>query len=353
MFRLRPDLTSNYSLLLASAFISFAIWLIAKQGDLMDEWVTAKIQLAGKMDADIHFVPEEATVFLRFPVWQKSLIDKSSEYTCLIEIQPSALGDPSEWCGVEDFESLDFLLNDSMVVRDDLPSAVQVGTIRPANIKIMGKLRTREVVIQVRTVGKLAEGYHLPKAPRPTASRPNPETLFLTGPEEALDALPRDADGQFYVQAEDIDLGGRDGYFVAKTPLLLPQGVVPAPGYDKIVSFIVGVEEVSAEKEIKKVPIRVQTFSRNVKAVASPEEATVTVEGPRSMIMKLGPGDFSIILKDSPDETAGKETTQALACQWHESVVASVRESVNIIGIEPKSAVIKMIAVDPEDDSGE
>ncbi len=338
MFRLRPDLTSNYSLLLASLFISFAIWLIAKQGDLMEDWVVAKIELSKEIDAEIQLEPAEGTVLLQFPAWQQDQIAKTAETRCRIEIDVDSLGDPLKWCGVEVPVTRDVALQESMVVKSELPSGAQAIAVRPSSVIITGKLRTRKAWIKVRTNGKPAEGYYLPKTPSA-----RPASLFLTGSQEALDKLPRDADGMFYIEAEEIDLSGRRGYFEANSSLRLPDGVAPAPKSEPV-KIIVGIEEVSATKKVLDVPIRVQVFSRNLQAETTPETVTVIVEGPRTRIEDLGPADFSVTLEDSLKEEAGVETKLALACRWHESIPSSIRENVTIADIDPGFAMVRVVA---------
>ncbi|MCX7015612.1 MAG: hypothetical protein NTW86_24175 [Candidatus Sumerlaeota bacterium] len=336
---LRPDLTSNLWLGFASVFIAFVIWLIAKEGQFEDRGVAVRIRHPQVDNADIQVSPQEATVYLRLPVSQASQVSRSN---CWVELPPELIGPFSEWSNGELKKTV--RLNPSMVVLNDLPHTIQVLSVDPASVKLEGHLYTREALVKAQLVGEPAQGYRLAGEPRV-----EPERVQLTASPTRLDELSKSAEGgSIVVSTQPISLDNHDEYFAVRVPLVLPPDVDMAPGYEPRVDVVTPIEEVTGKRSIESVPIRVQTFSRAVQAIIEPTRATVTVEGPVSLIRGLKPEDFSVTPKEAPNEEPGAEANLALDFQFHESVGRRERESVRILGGEPKSVHVVMAPVGGE-----
>ena len=330
---LRPDLTSKLWLGFASVFIAFVIWLIAKEGQFEDRSVSVQIRHERLDNAEIVVAPPAATVYLRLPVSQASRVNLSN---CWVELPAEVFGPSSEWVNGELKKTV--RLNPAMVVLSDLPHTVQVLSVEPSSVKLEGHLYTREALVKAQLAGEPAEGYRLAGEPRI-----EPERVQLTAAPGKLDDLSKSAEGgQIVVPTQPISLDKHDDYFNARVPLALPPDVDMAPGYEARVDVVVPIEEVTGKRSIANVPIRVQTFSRAIQAVIEPTKVTVTVEGPVSLIRGLGPEDFSVTPKEAPSEEPGAEANLALDFQFHESVGRRERESIRILGGDPKSVHVVM-----------
>jgi len=333
--RLRTDLTSNLWLVFASVFIAFIIWLIAKEGHLVDHTLQVQIRFERPANAEIVSTANEATVHLRLPVSQTARVNRSN---CWIEINPDLIGDPSEWRSPEFQKTV--RLHPSMVVLDDLPPTVQATSVEPAKVDLSFRLFTLEALVRPQTTGQPLEGFRLAGE-----LRVEPERVTLTAAPSLLQQLPRNESGEAAVETAPIDLSGHDEYFETRAGLLLPDGVGMALGLEARVNVIVPIEELTAERTIAGVPIRVQTFSVAVQARIEPKKAAVKIEGPRSLVLRLGPEDFSVTPKEAFNEEPGAVADLALDCQFHESVGRRERESVRIAGLEPKSVHVEMVSL--------
>lgn len=164
-----------------------------------------------------------------------------------------------------------------------LPDGVRYGEIQPNNVMLRLEPRVeREVEVEVRRSGNVAEGYDLRSI---TAI---PDKVKVRGPASRVNVLQK-------VPTEIIPLEGR------KESFTLPQAAIVID--DKKVDLIEGavgvrveIEERPVTKIYTNVPVQ-ETPGGQV----SPGTATVTLSGPPSLLDKLSAADFQIALESGAD----------------------------------------------------
>jgi YbbR domain-containing protein len=164
-----------------------------------------------------------------------------------------------------------------------LPDGVRYGDIQPNNVQLKLEPRVeREVEVEVRRNGNVAEGYEL----RHVAAAP--EKIKVRGPASHLNALQK-------APTEVVSLDGR------KESFTLPQVEIQIA--DKKVDLIDGAVSVSfeiGEQRIEKTLSNV-SVSASDNAPVRPETATITVYGERSAINQLSAGNVKLILDVAED----------------------------------------------------
>lgn len=338
LFRLRPNLTSNWSLAFASIVIAGIIWLIAKQGQITDKDLIVPISFNAPENVEYEISPKLAIVSIVCPISQAQSISNTS---CIVQINPADLGDLAKWRTIEFKEYV--RLDKSMIVPNEkMADSIQIRGVRPFNedtVTIAGRLLTTEAKVVARTRGTPAKGYCLGNL------AVEPQTLTLTGAPDALERLGEEP----VVLTAPIDIAGRKQTLEERVEFELPENiavVAASPDSQKRVSVIVAIEELRGETRIEGVRIVIQPFSVGVVPKYKPQTTTVTVDGPLSLIADLKPEDFTITLKEPVEEEPGPERNIGLDCQFHKAVVPKIRENVRILGIDPKSVSVRMEAVE-------
>lgn len=176
----------------------------------------------------------------------------------------------------------------------DLPEGVRIraGGISPRSLTLrLEPVVEREVPVEARFEGTLPEGFVR------GAVTVEPGRVRVRGPESHVVAVER-------AFTETISLAGR------REPLVLPQVAVEIPDHkvaplDVTVAVRVEIGETQAERRFTNVPVRGEGDRR-----VSPDTASVTVRGPRSVIEALRPEDVGLLVVHV--EEAGPRTRLTL-----------------------------------------
>lgn len=335
-FHFRPNLTSNWSLAIASFFIALAIWTIAKEDQLMEQELDVPVRFVAPEYAQLEVSPKMISVRLRFPVSQSNLLDPTNVWYDLGK-QPG--GDPRSWAGLDEKKSKVVDLESRNVILNKLLRSFQVVEIQPTSIMISGKLNNREARVEPNIVGTPGAGF--------VASRPrtDPPTLVLIGAPEDLEKMPQNNNGEVTITTDAIDINGQTDFYETRAEVQLPEGVELAEGQTRRVTVVVPISEEVGSKTILGIPVVVQLFGENVQAQVTPQTASVRVEGPLSLIESLTPADFTVLPKESLEEVPGADVTVTLDVQFSGAVAQRVRERVTIVteSLMPKSAHVKIM----------
>ncbi|PYS46520.1 MAG: hypothetical protein DMF68_18985 [Acidobacteria bacterium] len=165
-----------------------------------------------------------------------------------------------------------------------LPDGVRFGDIQPNNVLLKLEPRVeREIEVEVRHTGNPAEGYEL------LSINAVPDKVKVRGPASHIDALVK-------VPTEIVSLDGRKESFTQEqTAIEIADKKVDL--IDTAVSVRVEIEERHVDKTYTNVAVQA--------AQDAPEDssrtATVTLNGPRSMLDKLRAEDFKLALGASED----------------------------------------------------
>jgi hypothetical protein len=174
----------------------------------------------------------------------------------------------------------------------ELPEGVRIVVISPRSLTLrLEPVVEREVPVEARFEGVPPEGFAL------GAVAVEPGRVRVRGPESHVGAVER-------AFTEAISLAGR------REPLALPQVAVEIPDHkvmpvEATVAVRVEIGEAQAERRITNVPVRGEAGGR-----VSPDTASVTVRGPRSVVEALRPEDVSLLVVHA--EGAGPQTRLTL-----------------------------------------
>lgn len=169
------------------------------------------------------------------------------------------------------------------VVKMDLPGSVRIDSIEPSTIPLRLEPRVeREVEVEARLEGKVAEGYEL------RSINITPNRVRVRGPASRVNQLSK-------ALTETIPLEGRNESFaVPQTAIDVSDPKVDV--IDTIVNVYLEVGEQRIEKTFAGVAVRESSG-----APARPETASVTVYGARSVIEQLRAEQMQIVLDTGED----------------------------------------------------
>lgn len=188
---------------------------------------------------------------------------------------------------------------------DDEGNVVSSVTIEPdivgVNVPITPRTDVKEVRITPNIVGEPPEGYTL--TPDFTYE---PEVVFVTGPPELLEQLPRTL---FTVP---IDLSTYTNDFEIRVPVELPsEELVLITGQRVTVS--IGIDPIITSRQFDSVPVEIIGIEGEFEAVPSPSSVTVLVNGPQLLISTLRASDLRVIVDANAVTQAGTLQLQPIA----------------------------------------
>jgi YbbR domain-containing protein len=133
----------------------------------------------------------------------------------------------------------------------------------------------REVRVAPNIIGEPPEGYTLS-----ADFLYSPETIFVTGPPEALETLPGT------LLTAPIDLSTYTSDFEIRVPVELPDdNIVPITG--QRISVSIGIDPIQSSRQFERVSVEVVGVSDGFVATATPAEVTVIVNGPQLVLSEL------------------------------------------------------------------
>jgi YbbR domain-containing protein len=165
----------------------------------------------------------------------------------------------------------------------ELPEGVRILEITPRSLTLhLETVVEREVPVEARFEGEPPPGFAR------GAAQVTPERIRVRGPQSHVAAVER-------AFTETISLAGR------REPLALPQVAVDIPDHkvvplDATVSVRVEIGEEQKEQRFTNVAVRPESGS-----AVSPDTASVTLRGPRSVVEALRPEDVRLVVAPGED----------------------------------------------------
>jgi YbbR domain-containing protein len=158
-----------------------------------------------------------------------------------------------------------------------LPQGVKVDGFQPSAIPVrLEPIVERQVVIETKVEGKLADGFEI------YSIKPSKGSVMVRGPESRVLALQK-------VMTEGIWLGGRKESFTAPNVAI----DVPDPKVD-LLEPIVSVDVEIGERRIERTFSGVATTGADGGRV-QPASVSATVHGPASMVESLRPEELRVV----------------------------------------------------------
>ena len=190
----------------------------------------------------------------------------------------------------------------------DLPEGVRIIEVNPRSITLhLETVVERDVPVEARFEGAPPEGF------RAGAPQVSPASVRVRGPESHVRAVER-------AYTETISLAGR------RETLTLPQVAIDIPDHkviplDATVSVRVEINEEQSERRFTNVPVRGDWAAAG--GAVSPDTASVTVRGPRSVVEALRPEDMRLLVVLAGDGEEGTRLVLPPAAQGRIELVST------------------------------
>jgi len=218
-------------------------------------------------------------------------------------------------------------------------------TIKPIRLserrtcQLFVKFITAKAVVKPRVTGNPAEGYHLDGSPAA-----EPADLTITGAQATLNRLTDNGKQTLELETEPVDVAGMSRSDLVKTKVIFLDGVKPAIRENEKVAVSISIREELEERVFEKVTITIKALSATLEARYSPEETSVRVKGPRSVMDRLKTKSF-VIAPVQPifDENIGPETKVAIEAKFDTAEDAMAREKVSILSVEPNVVSLRYV----------
>jgi hypothetical protein len=328
----KTRLSSEFKLILASLFIAFIIWLIAKQGDVDQETLIVKVTTINEPRyCDVELVTDEAAIVVQFPKAQKYIISPDN-FKILVDLSNIAVG-------IDSYKETTIPITVSDVERFNLPDSVKAAdVIDPKRVVVRAKYYSELATVAPVTSGAPAEGFRLAK---PVAA--TPKEVLVTGEPGRLEEIKQLGNGRIEVPTETIMLDGKKENFLAQVKLLLPQGIRLIDELNSRLQVNVVIEEEKARRDFANIPIDIKTFSENLVAHYEPKTTTVTVEAPLSLLDKINGQSFVFNPKQPLEESAGYSANVAIEAKFSDAVSPDVKENATIVTTSPDVISIQFL----------
>jgi YbbR domain-containing protein len=324
--------SSEFKLVLASLFIAFIIWLIAKQGDVDQETLVVRVSPINEPKyCDVEIMTDEAAIVVQFPKAQKYQISPAN-FKILVDLSHIDIG-------IDSYKETTIPIAASDVQRSDLPDTIKVvDVVDPRRIIVSAKYHSEVASVLPATSGSPAPGYRLAK---PVTT--NPEQVLVTGDAGRLEELKQLGGGHIEIPTEPVVLDGMKENFLTQVKLLMPHGIRLIDERNSRLQANVVIEEERIQRDFADVPIDIKTFSKNLVARYQPKTTTVTVEAPLSFLDKINAESFVFNPKQPLEESAGYSANVAIEAKFSDTVSPEVKENATIIGTKPDVISIQFV----------
>ncbi|MCL5271394.1 MAG: hypothetical protein M1457_12775, partial [bacterium] len=252
-------LRSESPLIMASLFIAFVIWLIAKQGNLDTDWIEVPIRLENvPVNVEVKTI-SAAQVKFQFPQDLSNRI-VTRNFEVVVNAGDIYSGDPANWKPTALTRDVEYTLaRENVRARGDQFKGIEVLRIDPQKLTLTGTLLTRTLAIDVKTTGASPANLVFTAPPRP-----DPPNLLVTGSPEALRRLSENGDT---IRTRPVDLSTLHGSDQKFPELVMPPGVIPVDKTElNRVTVDIGLSELDVTKTFYQVPISLLVFSSSLTA---------------------------------------------------------------------------------------
>jgi YbbR domain-containing protein len=204
-----------------------------------------------------------------------------------------------------------------------LPANVRVREIEPINVRVtVEPVIVKEVPVKARTEGVPPPGYTV------LDSNISPETVRIAGAESEVNKTNE-------VLTETVSLAGRAEPFSMQVAIDLNSGKLAiADEGDRKVMVTVVIGEVRKERQFSQIPVII-TGPAPPGARAYPENVTVTLFGPRSIIDSLKPENLVVSVQYEPGGGATHKYVPNVLLPAVQS------DSVQVTSIEPREVRVR------------
>lgn len=328
----KTRLSSEFKLVLASLFISFIIWLIAKQGDVDQQTLVVQVTTINEPKyCDTELMTDEVAIVVQFPKAQEHTIS-SANFKVLVDLSDIAVG-------IDSYKETTIPVTISDIQSFSLPDTIKVvDVVDPKRVVVRAKYYSEEATVHPVVSGSPVIGYRLAK---PVAA--TPKEVLVTGEPGRLEELKQLGNGRITIPTEAIVLDGRKENFLAQVKLLLPEGIRLIDELNSRLQVNVVIEEEKGQRDFANIPIDIKTFSKNLVARYEPTATTVTVEAPLGLLAKINSQSFVFNPKQPLEESAGYSANVAIEAKFSDAVSPDVKENATIVATRPDVISIEFV----------
>lgn len=152
------------------------------------------------------------------------------------------------------------------------------------DVDIAPRSDVREVRVTPNIIGQPPTGYTLT-----SGFDYSPETVFVSGPQEALEELP----GTLFTAP--INLSNYTDDFEVRVPVELPNDDLLLITGQRI-TVSVGIDPVQTSRQFERVPVEIIGLQEGLEATLSPAEVSVLVNGPQPVLSEIEPDEIQVIV---------------------------------------------------------
>lgn len=214
-----------------------------------------------------------------------------------------------------------------LVAMDSTGSRVEGVTITPSSVNITipieQKTDYQQVLVIIRTVGEVAQGYYVSNI------LPTPQRITLQGDPDVIRTM------EAYVTTEPIDLTGLTSDLRTQARLELPDGVVPID--TETVEVVVYVEPLISTLRLQGVLIQPEGLNEDLSVRLSPDSVDLILSGPQTLLESFNPSTDVVVTIDLTD--LGPGTYQL------EPDVAILRDD---IAVESMFPIVVEVRIEPD-----
>ncbi|MFP4381465.1 MAG: hypothetical protein ACLFUS_13270 [Candidatus Sumerlaeia bacterium] len=337
-------LSSDALLILASLLIAFAIWIIAKRGDMTQETYIVSLSLKNTPDNVMTRLDRRSiNLTLPIPNQLRSRIQSDIFRAEIDFAREKELEDPNKWCGLEDYRPsqkinvetrhIKIQSNDPDLLQR-LQRQLQYASIHFGEVTVFGQLINRPARIVFRTKGKPMAGFKLKDIEASVAGN-----IRLTASPATFASLAPEDGSPVPIETEEIDLEGRASDFTQTVSLRIPQDMELVYAEDRRIEVQVSLEEIT--RMVENVPVIFPPEQDNYKAELTPSVVSIRVRGPEDELESLTKEYFSVRPSTSVVPENGLEQTSALTASASGDMPREISESISVRTISPEQVTIR------------
>lgn len=281
----KPQPVNDLFLALFSLLLAFVVWVIVRQQEVLTQTILVPIQPEKlppfiELDPEKPFEPTQIAVSFSFPKGDERMAG-SGDFHLRVDLDTLA----ERVSSTENFTRHTVRLSREMI---EAPSKLTFVEFRSEpEVELRARMRVAEALVVPNIVAaEPAEGYRIDKE----NILVEPSRIDVAVDETRARIAE---EGQLLeVTTEPVDLTGEQDFVRRVVGILLEpaSGIYPLPDEPvPTIEVFIPIPEIELTREFENIPIRYAPFTKGVQASLAPETATVTVDGPRSVVEGLEP----------------------------------------------------------------
>lgn len=321
---------NHLSLIVLSLIMAYCIWLIAMFTVMTMQAINIPILITN--------APPNAAVRIESPASQninvmvnipKNLVPTVNPSNFIFELDLSDIS--SQITSLETVHEYPISPLDVKII--NLPGLISISEVMPRSIRLRINYHHKKVPLRINVEGNPLPGFYYEE--EEVSAIPSELTVV------ASQRILRDLE---HIETYPINIAGRSSSFTQNVALNIPSNVEIFDHPRQVEAFIPIQEEVIEEK-ISFVKVLLEKVTDEFEATVEPDEVTVIVKGPQSLVPQLSARDIKIeLVVPAQEGTIQKD----IRLEFSEDVSEVLRENITLVGSEPDNVTIENIPIEEE-----